>query len=29
VLDAATRLSDQSGNIHIEFDKFIAGVRAA
>jgi methyl-accepting chemotaxis protein len=29
VLDAATRLSHQSGNIHIEFDKFIAGVRAA
>jgi methyl-accepting chemotaxis protein len=29
VLDAATRLSHQSGNIHIEFDKFIAGIRAA
>jgi methyl-accepting chemotaxis protein len=29
VLDAAARLSHQSDNINIEFDKFIAGVRAA
>ena len=29
VLDAAGQLSQQSDELHVEFDKFIAGVRAA
>lgn len=29
VLDAAGQLSRQSDDLHIEFDRFIAGVRAA
>jgi methyl-accepting chemotaxis protein len=29
VLDAASQLSHQSDDLHVEFDKFIAGVRAA
>ena len=29
VLDAAAHLSQQSDDLHVEFDKFVTGVRAA